>query len=163
EIEPEHIWSHIKLGYALIQAQKPDEALTECETVLKSPKAKKDTKAAAHAICGLAEIGFNHPEIAIEKCQTALSVSEKEDWAYWCLGDALIQLNKASEAVVQYEAAVNLKPEEALYYYKWGQALAQLEQNEAAIMQYQKAIEFDTSHEIRKQAQLLMEALNTTD
>jgi len=64
--------------------------------------------------------------------------------------------------VVQYEAAVNLKPEEALYYYKWGQALAQLEQNEAAIMQYQKAIEFDTSHEIRKQAQLLMEAFLKT-
>ena len=158
-IEPEHIWSHIFMGYAYVKVQKPDEAFTECETVLKSPNARNYQKAAAHALCGLAEIGLKHPESAIEQCQTALTISEREDWAYLCLGDALVLLNKLEEAVIQYEKAANLKPEKAFYYYKWGQALAKSEKNEAAIMQYEKAMAFDSGGNIRKQAQVHIEAL----
>ena len=161
-IEPEHIWSHVFMGYAYVKLQKPDEAFTECETVLKllkSPHAEKKQKAAAHALCGLAEIGFKRPESAIEQCQTALIIRKREDWAYWCLGDALVLLNKPEEAVIQYEKAANLKKENAFYYYKWGQALAKLEKNEAAIMQYEKAIAFDSGGNIREQAQVRIEAL----
>jgi len=158
-IEPEHIWSHVFMGYALIQVQKPDEAFTECETVLKSAHAEKKQKAAAHALCGLAEIGLKHPESAIEQCKKALTISEGEDWAYWCLGDAQVLLNKPEEAVIQYENAANLKSENAFYYYKWGQALAKLEQNEKAIIQYEKAIAFDSGGNIRKEAQVRIEAL----
>jgi tetratricopeptide (TPR) repeat protein len=136
-IEPEHIWSHVFMGYAYVKVQKPDDAFTECDTVLKSPNAKKDQKAAAHALCGLAEIGLKRPEPAIKQCKTALTIRKKEDWAYWCLGDALVLLNKLEEAVIQYEKAVNLKPDSTFYYYKWEQALTKSEQ--AAIMQDEKA------------------------
>jgi tetratricopeptide (TPR) repeat protein len=136
-IEPEHIWSHIFMGYAYVKVQKPEEAFTECETVLKSPHAKEAQKAAAYALCGLAEIGFKRPESAIKQCQTALTISEREDWAYWCLGDALVLLNKLEEAVIQYEKAANLKPDNTFYYYKWEQAFAKSEQ--AAITQDEKA------------------------
>jgi len=135
-IEPEHIWSHVFMGHALIRLHKPDKAFTECETVLKSLNAKDDQKAAAYALCGLAEIGFKHPKLAIKQCQTALTIFEEEDWAYWCLGDALVLLNKLEEAVIQYEKAVNLKPENTFYYYKWEQALTKSEQ--AAMTQNEK-------------------------
>ncbi|RKZ83531.1 MAG: hypothetical protein DRR19_18970, partial [Candidatus Parabeggiatoa sp. nov. 1] len=93
---------------------------------------------------------------------TALTLSEKEDWAYWCLGDVLILQGKPDEAVTQYEAAVKLKPENAFYYYKLGQILAVMKQNEAALTQYQKAVELDKTGEIGKQAQAHIDALKET-
>jgi tetratricopeptide (TPR) repeat protein len=159
EIEPDHIWSRVMLGYALIRFQKPDKASTEAQTVLKSTKASKNAKAAAHALCGLAENLRKRPKVAIEKCQTALKIYKNEDWAYLCLGEAKIQLNKPSEAVKQFESAVKVRTEIPLYYYKLGEALAQLEQKEDAITQYQKAIEFDKGGKIAKQAQIHIKAL----
>ncbi len=156
EVNSTDVWSRIWLGYALIQVQKPDEALTQCKQVLKSTSVSDITEAGTQA-CGLAQFGLNQPEKALENCKTALTLSEKEDWAYWCLGDVLILHGKPDEAVTQYEAAVKLKPDNAFYYYKLGQSLAELKPNEAAITQYKKAVELDKNGEIGKQAQINME------
>jgi tetratricopeptide (TPR) repeat protein len=166
EADSTYVWGRIRLSYALIKVQKPEEAMTQCEDALKSSSASNAAKAAAHALCGLAQIGLNQPEKAVESCQTALKLSEKEDWAYWCLGDVLILQGKLDEAVKRYEKAVKLKPktafyyyERAFYYYKWGQAFAELQQYDAAITQYQQAVELDKAGEIGKQARANIEAL----
>jgi len=159
EIEPTHVWSHIWLGYALIKVKKFEEALTQCEDILKSTPTLATVEGAAQALCGLALVGLEQPKVALEKCQTALQVYEKEDWAYWCLGNAQIALKKPAEAAEQYEAAVKLKPNKAFYYLKWGQALVELKQNEAAITQYEKAVELDNDGSIGKQAQAHIEQL----
>jgi tetratricopeptide (TPR) repeat protein len=157
EINPEHVWSRIRLGHALIQVQEPNEALTECEAALKLTQlptsiSSDNTKAAVHALCGLAQIGLNQWQAGTKSCQTALELYEKEDWAYWCLGDALVLQNQPEEAVKHYEAAVNVKPDNAFYRYKWGQTLAQLKQYDAAITQFEKTIELDKDGEIGKKA-----------
>jgi tetratricopeptide (TPR) repeat protein len=159
EINPKHVWSRLFLGHALIQANKPNDALKQCEIIWKLGPAKATIKAAAHALCGLAQIGLNQWEAGTKSCQTALELSKKEDWAYWCLGDVRVLQNQPDEAVKQYEAAVNLKPEKAFYRYKWGQALAQLKQYDAAITQFEKAVELDKDGEIGKQALAKIEAL----
>ena len=160
DTNPKHVWSRIMLGHELIQVQESTEALTECETLLElTPASSDNTKAAVHALCGLAQIALNQREAGTKNCQKALELSENEDWAYWCLGDVLVLQNQPEEAVKQYEAAVNVKPENAFYRYKWGQALAQLKQYDAAITQFEKAVELDKDGEIGKQAQAKIEAL----
>jgi len=157
QIDRKHIWSHIRLGHALIRIQKPDSALTECQAVLQSPTANNTAQAAAHALCGLAQVGLNQLDEGIKHCQNALQLSEKkEDWAYWCLGDAAVAQQQPATAVNYYEKATNLKPENALYRYQWGQALVQLKQYKAAIAQYQKAVELDKDGDIGKKAQAAM-------
>ncbi|MDM8560422.1 tetratricopeptide repeat protein [Candidatus Parabeggiatoa sp. HSG14] len=158
KINPKHVWSRIFLGHALIQIDQPDEVLTLCESVLTSEQVN-DKKAAAHALCGLAQVGLNQSEIAIEQCKAALEVFEKEDWAYWCLGDAYAKLNKFDEAATQYKNAVALKPKKAFYRYKWGQSLETLNRVDEAIVQYQEAVTLDKVGEIGKQAQTNIEAL----
>ncbi|HIE01687.1 MAG TPA: tetratricopeptide repeat protein [Thiotrichaceae bacterium] len=154
EIEPTHIWSRIRLSYALIQLKQPETVLTQCQTILASQQVSQTAKAAAYALCGLAEVGLNKPESAIENCQKALEVSATEDWAYWCLGEAKRQLNQAEAAVIEYEKAVALKPENAFYYSQLGQTLTELKQYEAALVQYQQAVKLDQNGEIGKQAEL---------
>jgi tetratricopeptide (TPR) repeat protein len=152
KIAPNHIWSHIRLGHALMRLQKPADVLPECQAVLQSPTASDKAQAAAYALCGLAKVRLNQLSEGIKDCQKALQLYEKEDWAYWCLADALVA-QKPAEAVIQYQKAVQLKPENAFYRYQWAKVLVQLEQDEAALMQYQKAVELDKEGEIGKKAQ----------
>ncbi len=159
EINPNHIWSHLRLGHAQIRLQKPGSVLTECQAVLRYPTASNTAQAAAHALCGLAQLGLNQQEAGTKSCRKALQLYEKEDWAYWCLGDASVAQQQPAEAVIHYEKAVQLKPDNAFYRYQWGQALVQLKQYESAITQYQKAVELDKYGEIGKQAQTAMGAL----
>ncbi len=159
QLDPKNIWSRIMLGHELIQVQQPEPVLAECETLLKSTPDSETVQAAAHALCGLALIGTNQLEQGTASCQKALQLYEKEDWAYWCLGDASVAQQQPAEAVIHYEKAANLKPENAFYRYQWGQALVQLKQYKAAIAQYQKAVELDKDGDIGKQAQTAMAAL----
>jgi tetratricopeptide (TPR) repeat protein len=159
EIEPTHTWSHIRLGYALIQLKQPKGVLTQCETILASQNASKSATAAAYALCGLAKVGLNQPESGIENCQKAIEVSEKEDWAYWCLGDAKRELNQAPDAVIEYEKAISLKPEKAFYYYQLGQTFTDMKKYEAALLQYKEVVKFDKNGELREQAEQEIQAL----
>jgi tetratricopeptide (TPR) repeat protein len=151
-IKPTHVWGRIRLAQALTQVNQFGIALTLCKQALNSTTSKT-TQAGANAICGLAQIGLNQLETAIESCQTAVQLSKREDWAYWCLGDAFVVQEKWEEAATQYEQAVQLKLDNALYYYKLAKTLAQLEQYEAALTQYQKVVELDKEGELGKQAQ----------
>jgi len=159
ELDPKHLWSRIMLGHELIQIQKPEPALAECETLLKSTLDSNTVQAAVDSVCGLAQVGLNQLDEGIKHCQNALQQYEKEDWAYWCLGDAAVAQQQPATAVNYYEKAANLKPENAFYRYQWGQALVQLKQYDSAIAQYQKAAELDKDGEIGKQAQAAMAAI----
>ncbi|RKZ66988.1 MAG: hypothetical protein DRQ99_07940 [Candidatus Parabeggiatoa sp. nov. 3] len=159
EIQPTHIWSRIRLGYALIQVKQPEAVLTQCQTILASQQVSRIAKAAAYALCGLAEVGLNKPESAIENCQKALEVLATEDWAYWCLGDAKRQLSQAEAAVIQYEKAIALKSKNAFYYFQLGQTLREMKRYEAAMVQYQQAVKFDQIGDIAKQAQVHIEEM----
>jgi tetratricopeptide (TPR) repeat protein len=153
ELDPKHIWSRIMLGHELVQVQKPEMALIECETLLNSTLDSDTVQAAVDSLCGLAKVRLNQLSEGVADCQKALQLYEKEDWAYWCLADALVAQKKPAEAVIQYQKAVQLKPENAFYRYQWAKVLVQLEQDEAALMQYQKAVELDKEGEIGKKAQ----------
>jgi tetratricopeptide (TPR) repeat protein len=157
-LKPDYVWGQIRLAHALTRVNQFGIALTHCEQALKTTTSKT-TQAGAHAICGLAQIGLNQLETAIESCQTAVKLYKKEDWAYWCLGDAFVVQEKWEAATTQYEQAVQLKPDNALYHNKWAQTLVQLEQYEAAVTQYQKVVELDKDGELGKQAQTEIEAL----
>ncbi|MDM8566292.1 tetratricopeptide repeat protein [Candidatus Halobeggiatoa sp. HSG11] len=124
KLDDKHVWSYNKLGYALLKLQKPQEAFTQCKTVLNLPELTNSQAAGAYAICGLAQL--DQPQKAVNECKIALSLSEREDWGNWCLGDALMLLDKPVEAVAQYEAAIKLKPENSHYQDKLKQALAKL-------------------------------------
>ncbi|EDN68082.1 hypothetical protein BGP_4830 [Beggiatoa sp. PS] len=136
EIEPNHVWSHNHLGYALAQNQQPEKALNQCEIVLALEEVQKDTKAAkekagsANAVCGLALIALNQPKPAIEKCQTAMTLHQSSGWASECLETALLQLEKP-EDFTQYESFVDKLTNNSLkarYYYTYARALSGLKQ-----------------------------------
>ncbi|EDN69208.1 TPR repeat containing protein [Beggiatoa sp. PS] len=159
EIKPTHHWTQIRLAHGLLQIHQYQEAFKHCESVLKSESVTTQAKAGAFAISGLAQIGLNRPEIAIERCQIAIQLSPQEDWAYWCLGDVLSLQEKFGEAAKQYEQAVKLKPENTLYNDKWAQTLAQLGQYDAALTQYQKVLELDKNSKFGIKTQTNIEAL----
>jgi tetratricopeptide (TPR) repeat protein len=158
EIKPTHVWGKIRLAQALTQISQFSEALLLCEQALNSTPSQT-TQAGAHAICGLAQIGLKQLETAQESCQTAIQLYQREDWGYWCLGDALVLQENWEEAASQYEQAVNLKPENALYNYKRAQTLVQLEKTEAALTHYQKVVELEQDSELGQQAQTEIEVL----
>lgn len=151
ELKTDHIWSQIMLGYALIQSKQWQQTVELCENILQSPQAKPSTNAAALALCGLADLGLEHPDTAIEKCQKSLTISTKEDWAYWCLGDAFMQQKDLEQAAIQFKKAVELKPAKGFYYYNWGQVLVQLNQEVSAIKQYEMAIELTNNENLKRQ------------
>ncbi|MEK8020707.1 MAG: tetratricopeptide repeat protein, partial [Candidatus Parabeggiatoa sp.] len=106
---------------------------------------------------GVVQLKLNQVEVDMKNCQTSRSLYQKEDFAYWCFGEAFMLQKQPAAAAALYEKAVNLKPEKAFYYYKWGEALAESQQYEQAIMAYQKAIQFDKAGNFRQHVQALLE------
>ncbi|EDN68083.1 TPR domain containing protein [Beggiatoa sp. PS] len=88
-LKPEHVWSQIRLAQVFTQINQFDKALSLCQQALNSTTSNT-AQAGANAICGLAQIGLNQLETAIESCQTAVQLYKREDWSYWCLGDVLL-------------------------------------------------------------------------
>jgi len=154
---PEHHWSRIRLLEAFMMQNQWQNALTECQTLLAAPDIKLAPKASAYALCGVTQLKRNQVEVAMKNCQTALTLYQEEDFAYWCFGEALMLQKQPAAAAALYEKAVNLKPEKAFYYYKWGEALAESQQYEQAIMAYQKAIQFDKAGNFSQHVQGLLE------
>jgi len=155
--KPDHHWSRIRLLEAFMMQNQWQNALTECQTLLAAPDIKLAPKASAYGLCGVTQLKLNQVEVAMKNCQTALTLYQDEDFAYWCFGEAFMLQKQPAAAAALYEKAVDLKPENAFYYYKWGEALAESQQYEQAILSFQNAIQFDKGRNLSQQVQALLE------
>jgi tetratricopeptide (TPR) repeat protein len=97
---------------------------------------------------GLALIGSELYEEAIQCYDAALEIKPEYFDAWFWKGNALVKLERHKDAIQCYDAALEIKPEYAFVWYSKGQSLYILGDGEEAIRCYDKALEINSEDAI---------------
>ena len=128
--------AHSKLGHALHDQGRLDEAVAQLEKALEI----NPGDAEFHYNLGNAFLQQGHVEEAIARYQKALEINPDYAEAHNNLGDAFRQQGRMEEAIAHYQRALEIKPDYAEVHNNLGVVLAQRGRKEEAISHYQKAL-----------------------
>jgi len=147
--------SHRNLGYVLMRAGRPAEALPHMEESLRlDPQAVDGHKKIAIV---LAELGDKTR--AIQHSQAALMLSPDDPETLDNLGSLLRESGRAAEAVPHFERALSMRPASVRTRCNLGKSMLELGEVEKAIEQFEHALRIDPRS--AEAARLLAAARNT--
>lgn len=82
---------------------------------------------------------------AIALYRQAIKMNPNFAWAFYYLGDALVQQGKLDEAIVEYRQAIEINTNSAWFFYRLAEVLAKQGNLEPAVEYLEKAIEISPS------------------
>jgi len=136
ERSPDFFLAQENLGKALLLRDRPEEAKTHFEEVLRL----KPQRAASHYNLGKALVQMGRIEEGIAEYRQALSRDPTDAEVENNLGVALIQSGKSSEAIGHVAQAIRLRPDYAVAYNNLGGALALAGRNQEAVDSFAQAL-----------------------
>src|SRR5579883_1980057 len=136
--DPTNITALNRLGLALIDTGKPDEAIPYFSQVLSSNDSA--LKADAHNNLGIAHCYAGRIQEGRKEFMAALDIEPWHGHAMANLGILLLRDNKKEEAVEQLTLASHLDPESALVHTDLGYAFARDREMNVSIHEFREAI-----------------------
>ena len=136
EKNPDSSMAHNNLGFALLQAGRPQEAMGHFEQALRVTPDYFD----ARNNLGFALLEAGRPQEASTHVEQALRIEPNSPQANYNMGRVLFQTGRLQEAIEYDQRAVRLKPDFPEAQYDLGVALAQAGQLQEAIGHYQQAL-----------------------
>jgi len=89
-----------------------------------------------------------------------IDTHQRDEKAYYRLGNALFSKGYISRAITQYERAIGIKPDYTEAYFNLGMAFVKTKQESRARMAFQQAIKWANREEFRQDAQRMLRALD---
>ena len=138
-LKPDDANAHHRLGDALLDQGKLDEAIAELQAA--AIRLKPDD-ALAHRCLGHALQRQGKPDQAIVEFRAAIQLAPDDPSSHYKLGDALSGQCNLDEAVAELRTAVRLKSDEADFHKCLGNALRNQGKHDEAIAAYREAIRY---------------------
>ncbi len=139
---PNDFWLSFKLGSALFNAERWEEAIGYWQAAL----ALRPAASAVHNNLGIALRGKGRMDEAIAELRKAIELDPKDAKAHNNLGFTLRATDRIDEAIAEYRKATELDPREVDYRDGLGQALREKSRLDDSIAMHRKAIELDPKH-----------------
>jgi tetratricopeptide (TPR) repeat protein len=131
--------AHNNLGGALIELDRPLEAIDHCEQAIKL----NPYHAKAYNNLGISLVKIGRAQEAIEQYRQAITLKPDYTDAYNNLGSALIGMGRFQEAIEYCQQAVSLDPNSVVAHNTLGNAYQSSGQYQQAIEYYKAAIYLD--------------------
>jgi len=139
---PELAEAHNKLGYALANGGRSDEALAQYRQALEL----KPDFVEAHCNLGDVFLRLGRFDEAVAQYWKAIELKPDLAEAHNNLGDALVARGQLDAAVVHYRKALESNPDYAVTHYNLGNVLARQGRADEALAQYRQALEIDPDY-----------------
>ena len=144
------------LGKALLQSNRPEEAVAPFATGVKLDPQHADT----HFNLGRALVESGRLEEGIAEYRAALEIRPQDAEVENNLGVALVQAGKLEEAIQTFTTVTQYKPDYELAYANLGGALAQIGRNQEAVQVLTRALELKPGAiEVRNNLGIVLEKL----
>ena len=141
-INPHAASAHSNLGVALLELNRPEEALASFDRAL----ALKPEFVDALNGQGIALIQLQRPERALPSFDRALALRPDLAIALYGRGNALFQLERLDEALVSYDRVLMQMPAHLEALKDRGDVLLQLKRPDEALASYDKALAINPKH-----------------
>ena len=142
ELDPKHLKSRLNLSRVLLEANRPDEALGQLDSV----RTVDSTSAEVYRLMGRALSAKGEVDSAVAAYRTALTLNDQEVWALNDLGVLYIEQGVPGDAIGALARAVDLRPQEPVFHNNLGMALERWGYFAAAQDQYRLAVGVDSSY-----------------
>ncbi len=139
---PNDFWLNFELGYGLVEAKRPEEAIGYYRVAL----AVRPGIAVVHNNLGVALRDRGQLDEAIREFRAAIALDPKYAVPRNGLAVALREKGQLDEAIREYRAAIALDPKDATPHNNLGNALRSKRQLEEAIREYRAAIALDSKY-----------------
>jgi len=141
-LDPKHLKSRLNLSRVLLEANRPDEALSQLDSV----RAVDSTSAEVYRLTGRALAEKGEVDSAVAAYRTAVKLDDQDVWALNDLGVLYIEQGVPGDAIGALARAVDLRPEEPVFHNNLGMALERWGYFTAAQDQYRLAVGVDSSY-----------------
>jgi predicted Zn-dependent protease len=142
ELDPRHVKSRLNLSRVLLEANRPDEALGQLDSV----RTGDSTSAEVYRLIGRARSEKGEVDSAVAAYRTAVTLDTADVWALNDLGVLYIEQGVPGDAIGALARAVDLKPEEPVFHNNLGMALERWGYFTVAQDQYRLAVGADSSY-----------------
>jgi tetratricopeptide (TPR) repeat protein len=139
---PECWMAEMNLGTAILQMNRPQEAIPHFEQALRI----KPNYAKARNNWGMAILQMNRPQEAIPHFEQALRIRPNLAEAENNLGLAILQMNRPLEAIPHFERALRIRPNLAEAHYNAGNAFLQMSKPQVAIPHFEQALRINPNY-----------------
>jgi predicted Zn-dependent protease len=142
ELDPRHLKSRINLSRVLLEANRPDEALSQLDSV----RTVDSTSAEVYRLIGRARSEQGQVDAAVAAYRTAVTLDSVDVWALNDLGVLYIEQGLPGDAIGALARAVDLQPEVAVFHNNLGMALERWGYFTNAQDQYRLAVGADSGY-----------------
>ena len=137
-----NLLAHLNLGSALLEKQRPDEAITHFQQALQI----KPDYALSYFYLGLALSKQKKTDEAIAQYQKSLNLEPNATPAHRNLGDIFLEQGKVDDAISQFQHALQADPDDADAHSSLGSALLRQGRIDEAAVAFQKTLQIKPDH-----------------
>lgn len=139
---PNNPRAHYNLGYALVEAGRPQEAIAPLKRALELAPGYADV----HTTLGNALSQLGRSDEALQHYEQAARIEPDNAAAHYNLGNCLLAVGRYEEAIAQFNWALRLKQNYAEAHNNLGNVLSLTGRPQEAIEHYEKAIQFKADY-----------------
>lgn len=140
--EEEDVEAWLNKGNALLNLNKPEEALDACNKAIEIEPENAD----AWYVKAEALFKLNKPKETLDACNRVIEIEPEDAGAWINKGNILGDLQRSESALMAFNVAIEIEPENASAFYGKGIVLINLKKYEDALDAYDKAIDINPAY-----------------